>query len=276
METEDAIDGSARKSRQPARHRVSATQAKILADIKRFATNGPIVRVYAETIGLRDDIAEAIRSGVTLEMIVQSVAIRCDVDRRSAIEGLRQSLNGLGLDLKLPRGHRPKKDSLQGDLAAATPKPNLPTPSTQGAKKEVTGDALPAPVAAPAAVGPQPPAQPAPTPAPTSSKRRLAPCEMLLIDAEVEGDSVHLDEYLYKQLARFESGIAVFLEGTESERKTMIQTVFADGHRSVPYPRSSVNGMVQGMMPDIRRNAERVWASRPQGPPSGERISMPP
>ncbi|MDE2252697.1 MAG: hypothetical protein KGL42_00260 [Betaproteobacteria bacterium] len=99
---------------------------------------------------------------------------------------------------------------------------------------------------------------------------------MLLIDAEVEGDSVHLDEYLYKQLARFESGIAVFLEGTESERKTMIQTVFADGHRSVPYPRSSVNGMVQGMMPDIRRNAERVWASRPQGPPSGERISMQP
>jgi len=219
-------------------------------------------------------IAEMLSSGIPAVTILKTVSARLGISHHVAARAIQICLNGTGIEFKLPRGHRPRKSELGDDLRqAASP---APPAETQGAKKEVTGDALPAPVAAPAAVGPQPPAQPAPTPAPTSSKRRLAPCEMLLIDAEVEGDSVHLDEYLYKQLARFESGIAVFLEGTESERKTMIQTVFADGHRSVPYPRSSVNGMVHGMMIDIRRNAERVWASRPQGPPSGERISMPP
>lgn len=147
-----------------ARPRVSATQAKILADLKRFGAGGPVARVYTETVGLREDIAQAIRLGVPLDAIVQSVATRCEVDRRSAIEGLRQSLDGLGLDLSLPRGHRPKSDSLRGDLAAAAaPRPVPPTP-TSGAKK---ANAPHSPAVAPGAVPAVPP--PTPTPTPTRS-----------------------------------------------------------------------------------------------------------
>jgi hypothetical protein len=218
-------------------------------------------------------IAEMLSGGIPAVTILKTVCARLGISHHVAARAIQICLNGTGIEFKLPRGHRPRKSELGDDLRqAASP---APPAETQGAKKGV-GDAPPASAApAPVAVAPQPPAQPAPTPAPTSSQRRLTPGEMLLIDAEVEGDSVHLDEYHYKQLARFETGIAVFLEGTESERKRMIQTVFADGHRSVPYPRENVNGMLRGMMPDIRRNAEKVWASRPPGKPPGDQPNAP-
>ena len=141
---------------QAARPRVSTTQAQILADLKRFSEGGPIARVYAETVGLREDIADAISSGTSLDMIVQSVALRCKVDRRAAIEGLRQSLDGLDVDFKLARGHRVKKDSLRGDLSslhaakdtAAEEKAPAFGGAQAGAKK---GGEPPAPPVAPAA-----------------------------------------------------------------------------------------------------------------------------
>jgi hypothetical protein len=165
-----------------ARPRVSATQAKILADLKRFASGGPVARAHTETVGLRDDIAEAIRRGVPLDAIVQSVAARCEVDRRSAIEGLRQSLDGMGLDLSLPRGHRTKADSLRADLRSIAPVAEpQPTP-TAGAKKDA-GPAPAAPSAAPAATQAQsqtkatPPRPPQPTPFPEIPRGELTHTE---------------------------------------------------------------------------------------------------
>ncbi|WP_146748523.1 hypothetical protein [Thiomonas sp. X19] len=109
--------------------RMSARQALILGDLKRFRDGGPIARVHAETIGLRDDIAATIHAGVPMELIVESVVRRCGVDRRAAIEGLRQTLAGIGVEFKLPRGHRPKKTALGEDLSAARPVVSVTTPA---------------------------------------------------------------------------------------------------------------------------------------------------
>ncbi|MDE2255071.1 MAG: hypothetical protein KGL42_12545 [Betaproteobacteria bacterium] len=161
------------------RTRVSATQAKILADLKRFGAGGPVARVYTETVGLREDIAVAIQHGVPLEAIVQSVATRCEVDRRSAIEGLRQSLDGLGLDLSLPRGHRPKSDSLRGDLRRAESNaPPEPAPAQSVvAKKEAAQHPAPAVKQAPAPAPVSPSVPPSPVPFPDIPRGELTHTE---------------------------------------------------------------------------------------------------
>ena len=219
-------------------------------------------------------IAEMLSGGIPAVTILKTVCARLGISHHVAARAIQICLNGTGIEFKLPRGPRPRKTELGDDLRQAAS--TVPPAETQGAKNEVTGDTLSAPVAEPAAVAPQPPSQPVPSPSPQRPElapapprnRFIPPDEVPLIGTD--GDSVQLDEHLRKHLARFEAGIAI-AEGL----KDMLETVFADGHRSVPYPRSSVNGMIRGMMPDIRRNAEKVWASRPQGPPPGERISTP-
>ena len=303
------------------RPRVSATQAKILADLKRFSAGGPIARVYAETVGLREDIADAIREGVPLDVIVQSVAMRCNVDRRSAIEGLRQNLDGLGLDLSVPRGHRPKKDSLRGDLRSAalvtgpqpepvpTPAPVAPTPAA-GARKDQAPNPSPAPAA------------PLSLPDIPRGERTHTECEKLAVrhfaqryggrnPAHIKAGEVstaelnwleklwdltapvnpdtggpyriksftaagrplydkpfiprgafklksggfieNLDDDLRADMKKFGAGLTVF-PGASDE----LQVVLPDGKLSVPFPDYSVNGILRGMMPDIRRIAGTV------------------
>ncbi|NNM65801.1 MAG: hypothetical protein HKL99_14560 [Burkholderiales bacterium] len=71
-----------------------------------------------------------------------------------------------------------------------------------------------------------------------------------------DGDFVEIDDDLRENLKRYGAGLAV-----SEDCRTDLHTVFADGHLSVPYPRRDVTGMLRGMMPDIRKNWEKVRAS---------------
>lgn len=68
-----------------------------------------------------------------------------------------------------------------------------------------------------------------------------------------DGDFVGIDDDLRENLKKYGTGLAVSEYDPDD-----LQTVFADGHKSVPFPRRDVNGMLRGMMPDIRKNAEKV------------------
>ena len=71
-----------------------------------------------------------------------------------------------------------------------------------------------------------------------------------------DGDFVEIDDDLRENLKRYGAGLAV-----SEDCRTDLHTVFADGHLSVPYPRRDVSGMLRGMMPDIRKNWEKVRAA---------------
>ncbi|MDE2253381.1 MAG: hypothetical protein KGL42_03820 [Betaproteobacteria bacterium] len=79
-----------------------------------------------------------------------------------------------------------------------------------------------------------------------------------------DGDFVEIDDDLRENLKRYGAGLAV-----SEDCRTDLHTVFADGHLSVPYPRRDVTGMLRGMMPDIRKNWEKVRAAG--GPAIGVR-----
>ena len=88
---------------------------------------------------------------------------------------------------------------------------------------------------------------------PTYNKPFLPP---KAIPTGVDGDFVEIDDDLRENLKRYGAGLAV-----SEDCRTDLHTVFADGHLSVPYPRRDVTGMLRGMMPDIRKNWEKVRAA---------------
>ncbi len=80
-----------------------------------------------------------------------------------------------------------------------------------------------------------------------------------------DGDFVGIDDDLRGDLKKYGADLAV----SESDPDDL-RTVFADGHLSVPFPRGDVNGMLRGMMPDIRKNAEKSELVGVRGGPPGQ------
>lgn len=111
-------------------------------------------------------IAEMLRDGIPAATILKIVCARLGISRHVAARAIQICLNGADVEFKLPRGHRPKKTELGGDLSslhaakdtAAEEKAPAFGGAQAGAKK---GGEPPAPPAAPAR--PSPAAAPTPT-----------------------------------------------------------------------------------------------------------------
>ncbi len=121
-------------------------------------------------------IAEMLDSGVSSVTILKIVSARLGVSHHVAVRAIQICLNGTGVEFKLPRGHRPKKNEMGDDLQQAKSVVATP-PQPQGAKKTADDTQPAAPAAPPApaakAAGTPAPARPAPsvstakTPSPT-------------------------------------------------------------------------------------------------------------
>ncbi|MHB1666483.1 hypothetical protein [Thiomonas sp.] len=62
-----------------------------------------------------------------------------------------------------------------------------------------------------------------------------------------------VDDDLHADMKKYGAGLA-----EDQDDNDMLQAIFADGYRSVPFPKRNVNGMLRGMMPDIRKAAEKA------------------
>ncbi len=112
-------------------------------------------------------IAEMLRDGIPASTILKIVCARLGISRYVAARAIQICLNGTDVEFRLPRGHRPKKTELGGDLSSLHATKGTPAEekapafggAQAGAKK---GGEPPAQPAAPAR--PSPAAAPAPTP----------------------------------------------------------------------------------------------------------------
>ncbi|HML81560.1 MAG TPA: hypothetical protein PKE37_07325 [Thiomonas arsenitoxydans] len=109
-------------------------------------------------------IAEMLDSGVSSVTILKIVSARLGVSHHVAVRAIQICLNGTGVEFKLPRGHRPKKNEMGDDLQQAK-SVAATAPQPQGAKKTTndTQPAAPSAPPAPAAKAAGAPARPAPS-----------------------------------------------------------------------------------------------------------------
>jgi hypothetical protein len=73
----------------------------------------------------------------------------------------------------------------------------------------------------------------------------------------------NLDDDLRTDMKKYNAGLTVC-----SDAQDELQVVLPDGQLSVPFPDYNVNGILRGMMPDIRRIAENVRNAGGPGIPS--------
>lgn len=62
-----------------------------------------------------------------------------------------------------------------------------------------------------------------------------------------------VEDALRADMKKYGAGLA-----EDQDDSDMLQAIFGDGYRSVPFPKRNVNGMLRGMMPDIRKAAEKA------------------
>lgn len=87
----------------------------------------------------------------------------------------------------------------------------------------------------------------------------LMPPKAIPVDGGEDGDFVEIDDDLRAGMLKWAAGLVV-----SYDFKTDLQTVLPDGKLSAPYPRSSVNGILRGMMRDIARIGRQVQEQKGQ------------